>query len=224
MEIKLAEEVGKMPDLPVDHLAVRARAKELYKKYIADEMTGCKDTVRKVFLNCQGILSSSSSFIDELIFINIFEQNFEHGNSVLVLTKLSDEFYFDVRMAVEGKKKLIEDAKKKEGYFLTRKSAKQGLLEQNMDGAVVQVGSPYLLCEYQGKIEVLGFNEGEKQKTLLERIVQKGERLTASQLADQEDISRTAANNRLNRLYEKNLVFREAVTDDTAEKYEYFFT
>ncbi len=219
MEIRLAEEVGKMPNLSMDYLAGRENAKELFEQKIAGQMLSSDEAVRKVVLNCRGIPSAASSFIDELLFIDIFSLNYRHGNSVLLLTDLSDELYFNVRLSVEGKKNLIEYAKKNGTYFLTIDQA----VHENSSPGLHQTGSPYLLCRHQEITEVLGFQEGEKQKLLVERIVQRGERITASMLAEQENITKTAANNRLNRLYERRLVFRKLITDNSAEKYEYFF-
>ena len=226
MIIKLADEICKISNLHLDYLSDRRKAKELYEKGIECLLFSSDNPVRKIVFDCQGIMSASSSFIDELLFINMFRANYQHGNSVLLLTNLEEEFYFDVRSAVEGKKKLIEEAKKSKRYFLTidqmHAQFPDGFLEKGSISPY-QVGSPYLLCEYQKVVEVVGFSEGEKQKLLLEDIVRKGIRFTSSMLAKRENISCTAANNRLNRLHEKCLIFRGYTDMDSSEKFEYFY-
>ncbi len=224
MEIRLADEIAKMPDLSPDLLASRLKAGDFFEQRIEAKLLGCTDAVRRVTFNCEGIQSSSASFLDELFFIDVFTLNFRHGNSVSVLTNLSDEFYFNLRVAVEGKKKLIENARKNGIYYRTKDEARAEHPEGVPNHLVCQIGSPYILCEYQNGIEVLGFSEGEKQKILLERMVRGGERITAAQLAAQEEkLNNSAANNRLNRLYEKRLIFRKPMTEKALEKYEYFF-
>lgn len=84
-------------------------------------------------------------------------------------------------MAVEGKKGLIEQAKKKSKLFL----AIEDLIkykESHSNATNCQVGSPYLLRERHGILEILGFSGGEKPKVLLEDIMQ-GARYTTRLLA-----------------------------------------
>lgn len=225
MEIILKNEYKKLDsELDGKVLFGRSNARKLYDQLIKKMLDNCNENPRKVIINCNGISAASSSFIDELFFICIFFANCQHGNSILVLNNLSDELYFNIQFAVQGKKGLIEQAKKRNAYssfsVLMTEKGESPYYEE----VCFQMGSPYLICEKDGKTIPLGFSAGEKQQELIERLITTGEKITASQLAEEEAISITAANNRLSRLFEKNLLFRESDKENSKlETYVYWY-
>lgn len=222
MIIKLFDYIDKIPGFSAFYLGNRKQAEQLYLKIAEEKLSDYSETNRKVIIDCEGISLATSSFLDELLFIQIFSANCHHGNSILILKNMCEEFYFNLKMSVEGKKKLIEEAKKKNRYFLTLQNYKE-YCSVGKSVSNVQIGSPYLLCEYNKRMEVLGFSEGEKQKKLLTNIIENKKRYTASLLAAEEHISNTAAANRLTRLFDRNLLFRQPKVDCIPEIYEYFY-
>lgn len=224
MKIKLIDEVKQVSGVDAEFLANRNDAQRVFQSVIKEKLSCYSEVNRKVVVDCQGITTASSSFIDELFFVEIFSLNYHYGNSILLLENLKGELYFNFHMAVEGKKGLIEKAKKEKKYFLTKPMYEEYKMNHpEEDLSAVQIGSPYLLCEYSGNLGVLGFAEGEKQKILLDDMITNGKRYTTGTLAREDDISNTAAANRLSRLYEKNLVFRQVIPGSVPETYEYFY-
>ena len=222
MIINLMEIIRQISNADYWYLAGRDKAQQIFSLALEEKLSDNTEVNRRVIVDCKDIPLATSSFIDELFFIHIFDSNCRHGNSILILKNVSDELYFNLKMAVEGKKGLIEEAKKKNKFFLNIEDLKK-YKESHSNVSSCQVGSPYLLCERNGGLEILGFSEGEKQKVLLENIIQ-GARYTTSLLALKENISNTAAANRLTRLYEKNLVFRQIKPESVPEIYEYFYS
>lgn len=225
MKIKLMDVIKKIPDMDVSFLSRRNDAERLYNWGLAERMSDYSEENRKVIIDCEQISAATSSFIDELFFVHLFSANFHHGNSVMVLTNVCEELYFNLIMAVEGKKRLIEIAKKKKQYFLTLDEYKAYCKKhtEDFDLTQCQIGSPYLLCKFNGQLEILGFADGEKQKELLQDMINNKARYTAILLGTKEDITNTAASNRLTRLFDKNLVFRQIISEDFPERYEYFY-
>lgn len=224
MEINLMEAAKKIPGIRPEYLMVRENAKRLYEEILENRLQNDRQAQRRVVIDCTGITSASSSFLDQLLFVDIFSENYRHGNSVLVLKQMDDELYFNLSLAVEGKKGLIETAKKEKKYFLTKshfECYRRQHKDEDLQGC--QIGSPYLLCEHHSELKGLGFAEGEKQKILLDDMIKNRVRYTTGKLAAQAGISGTAASNRLTRLFEKNLIFRRMIPDTIPETYEYFY-
>lgn len=78
-----------------------------------------------------------------------------------------------------------------------------------------------LVAERTGEWQCIGQLESSLRETL--QLVARREHLTASELADQKDLSVNAASNRLKRLYDQKLVRREHEISDKGLQYIYRF-
>ena len=217
IEINLYEEASHIDLLKTGILASRKTASELFTSQLDQQYFQVSLEEQIVSVYCSGISEATSSFIDQLFFIEIYAK-LCNKNTVLLLHNLSSEFLYNLNSAAAIKAKLIAEAKKEKRYAHTIKE-RERLIAKSPESAGRNwiIGSPYLLLRLDSKIVALGLSENEILSKTVSFIWNNKYSVTAKDIASAENTAINAVSNRLKRLYEKNLVFRKKLENSKTE-------
>ena len=175
----------------------RESVHELYEQQIRRLLEEeCKDE-KFIAVSLKGIKSMTVSVIISLFLSDFYQFCQQHENLIYVITDFSSDPIISQEMIME---------------FEAATVIAKGMIKE---GRAIATS---LLVDIDG-IQVIGFEEREEQYKLFQYLYESKERITSGRLAEREEISNQSASNRLSRLYEKRLIYRDEIAP---KQYEYY--
>lgn len=145
-----------------------------------------------IALDCSDIIESTSSVIDEYFYLGLLE-HYKKWNIVFVLKNVSETFLDNIKSAIIALRELPDKKDR----------------EYNVNSVYIKNDEYCLITE---------------DKTRLNETFElvKKRPITTSDLSAIENITINCANNRLNRLFERNLIFRKQDLNASGKPYIYY--
>lgn len=204
--IELNEVVNKLSDMHGD-----IYGKPFLHKVFLEEVKPVLDTEFKdkklIKISMKGVKTMSVSAIIGFFLTDMNGYCKQRENISVLVTEISPESEKELFASFKASILLGSDIEKE------RKDSKKNAVGEE---EII----PYLMVECKGKITVLGFGEQEEQNKLFQYMHESRKRITSRDLIDLEPkLSIASASNRLARLYEKRLVYRE---EAVPKQYEYY--
>ena len=148
-------------------------------------------------ISIKGIKSLTVSTVITLFLQDIYNFCLNYENLLFVVTDVHPEYEKELIMEFKAATNIAKQMNKEFGNNL----------------------STCILVEIDNSIKVIGFEEREEQCKLFTYLYNTKIHITSGSLADKEKVSNQSASNRLSRLYEKRVLFREEVA---LKQYEYY--
>lgn len=195
IKIKLDEVLNECGYVGRD-ISNRDKIHQIYLQYIEPLLIKGEKNEKMIFIDLSGIKSMTVSTVIGLFLKDLYSFCLHRENLIVLLGNI--------------------DKHQKEELLLEFRAATTIAKKFQNEGDIVNT---CLLVEDENVISVIGFKDTEAQSELFYWLHENKIRITSAYLAEKEGISLASASNRLIRLYEKRIIYRDEIS---ANQFEYY--
>lgn len=174
----------------------RNKLHQIYLQYIEPLLIKREKNEKVIFIDLAGIKSMTVSTVIGLFLKDLYSFCLHRENLVVLLGNI--------------------DKQQKEELLLEFWAATTIAKKIQKEGEIVNT---CLLVQDENSISVVGFKDNEAQSELFYWLCKNKIKITSAYLAEKEGISLASASNRLIRLYEKRIIYRDEIS---ANQFEYY--
>ncbi len=174
----------------------RDKIHSVFENCIKPRLNRIAKDEKLIVFSLAGIKSMTVSVVIKLFLMDLYQYCFQRENLIVMVSDMDEPYKPEIMMEFHGAIKIAKELKS--------------------EGELVNV---CLLVRDKEQVSVVGFKDGEAQSELFYRLYHEKARLTSSDLVEKDNISIASASNRLARLYEKRIIYRDEIS---LNQYEYY--